>query len=155
MLLTNEGVFHRFLGQRPDGFIDGRGIRWAASTDTYKAWVAYWTRLAQTGASVGALTTRRGDDSYFLEFGGERLLGGVTDPAALADELFDALVEREPERVGLNVEQLSERELSNLGIHDRVARDVKWRCRRRVAPTTRSPSTTGTTTEPSRQGSGR
>jgi hypothetical protein len=126
LLWTDEGCFSRFLGERLDGSLDGRRLRWAGSGSTFKAWVAYWRTQVAEGADPDTLLARRGDDSYFLAQGGERLVGSRgLYPRELLDYLFGTLVEEEPERVGPSVVDLAEEVLARTGIKERVHRDVR------------------------------
>lgn len=121
VLLTPEMCLSRFLGERADGSLDGRRLRWAGSSRTFKAWVAYWRHRLDEDAVLGGLVERRADDSYFLVPGGERLLGeGTLDPRSFLDYLFSSLVEEEPERAAPSVIELAETVFSRLGIRDVV-----------------------------------
>ncbi len=128
ILHTDGTSTFRFLGQRSDGQIDGRRIKWAGSVRTYKAWVEYWKRtLATSEADVDALLKLVPSSNYLVEYGGERLLGtGDLDPSSFLDSLFGILVAQGPERTTLNVEQLSESVLNQVGIADRVQRRAKF-----------------------------
>jgi len=111
----------RFLGERDEGRIDGRHVQGLVnSVPNYKAWVAYWQHVVDETDPV-ALTKQRADDSYFLEYAGERLLGSEDTAAEdMLDHLYSVLVEEMPEPDTLNVRQLSERVLVRAGIRDRV-----------------------------------
>ncbi len=111
----------RFLGERSEGRIDGRRVQGLVnSVSNYKAWVDYWQHAVDSTDPI-ALTKRRADDSYFLEYAGERLLGSEhTAPEDMLDYLYSTLVEEMPEPDTLNVRQLSERVLVRAGIRDRV-----------------------------------
>ena len=95
LVFVPGNVLYRFVGQRPDGEIDGRSARFAGSGDMYKAWVGFWTRTATEGGEdliprlLGEVAP---DQSYFLEFGGERL-HGEADPDELLHSLYETLVE--------------------------------------------------------------
>jgi len=118
-------AFTRFLGDREDGQIDGRRVRWTQSVDTYKAWVRYW-RKSISQLEMDALLECRADDSFYLEYGGERLLGDPhIDPEELADDLYAKLVED----IGvapLSITGLAEGVFSTLGIQDRIQRDIAF-----------------------------
>lgn len=117
ILSVGDSVAMRFAGQRVDGTIDGRTARsWVGSTANYKRWVQYWRHAAtSTGLSVESLLTRRSDDSYYLDFGGERL-AGKTDAGLLLEQLYTTLVEDVPPTKQLDVTQLAERVLETLQI---------------------------------------
>jgi hypothetical protein len=129
ILFLDGRAYHRFRGQRSDGTIDGRRIKWAGSVANFNAWVSYWNHVAASSsveAAVETLTKQRGDENYLVEFGGERLLGsGTTDPDDLLDELYGVLVEEETERGSLSVVKLAESLLSRLDISERVSRAVR------------------------------
>ena len=122
LLKMGDQICSRFLGERGRGRIDGRRVRaFVNSVDNYKAWVSYWQSVTDGGNDLLALTKRRGDDSYYLEYGGERVFGGTdSDPNDMLDYLYSVLVEDMPEPDTLNVRQLSEHVLTTAGIRDRV-----------------------------------
>lgn len=122
---AGDSFLTRFLGERADGQIDGRRVRWPSSLANYRAWVDYWRyAVNQEGADLGNLTKRLGDENYYLEYGGERLFGSEdTDPNYMLDYLYSVLVEEtleEPEP--LDVVQLSETVLTRARIANRVTR---------------------------------
>lgn len=124
VLLTDSHRTYRFLGQRVDGSIDGRSVRWAGSAANFQAWVKYWRHQLESGADIDALLGRHPDDSYFLEFGGERLLGASDlDPDLFADYLFGVLVERTVPQ-GIGVEQLSDSILEELGVLKEIEKGI-------------------------------
>lgn len=134
MLKMGDLILSRFLGERSEGRIDGRRVNaFVNSVDNYKAWVSYWQSVAGGGSkNLLALADKRGDDSYFLEYGGERMFGSEhTDPNDMLDYLYSVLVEEMPEPDTLNVKQLSEHVLTSAGIRDRVTE--KYRLQ--VSPT--------------------
>lgn len=130
VLPDNGPPLLRFLGQRVDGQIDGRRVRWAGSARNFQAWVKYWRSGLGGKQDVALLLKRRPDDSYYLEFGGERLLGTEDlDPESFADYLFGLLVEQAVPR-GLSVEQMSDGLLQRIGIRDRVERSYIYEVKR-------------------------
>jgi hypothetical protein len=123
MLKMGNLLLSRFLGEGNSGRIDGRHVHtFVSSVDNYRAWVAYWRSITDGGNNdLLALVDRRSDDSYFLEYGGERMFGGeYTDPNKMLDYLYSVLVEEMPEPDTLNVKQLSEHVLTTVGIRSRV-----------------------------------
>jgi hypothetical protein len=93
VVFSNGAIETRFLGEREDGTIDGRSVRALGSIEIYRAWVEHWRRLAISADGSDALLSRRGSDNFFLDFGGERLLGPKHgDASELATELFEILV---------------------------------------------------------------
>lgn len=123
VLRMGDLLLSRFLGEVGRGEVDGRRIHgFVNSVDNYKAWVSYWQgAVGEGGNDLLALTRRQGDDSYFLEHGGERMFGGEhTDPNDMLDYLYSVLVEEMPEPNTLNVRQLSEAALESAGVRERV-----------------------------------
>lgn len=132
VLVTDAGCFSRFIGERVDGTLDGRRLRWSGSSQVFKSWVAYWRHQLESGPRADEMIGRRADDSYFLVAGGERLLGeSALDPRSFLDYLYGTLVEEEPERQGLSVVERAEMVLDRLGIREKVSEH--WRCE--LAPT--------------------
>jgi hypothetical protein len=122
ILRMDDAVLARFLGERSDGRIDGRSVKWLGIA-SYKAWVAYWRQHLDASADVSLLTTTPAGANYFVEVGGERLIGSEsTDPEALLDYLYSVLVEETPEREKLSVEKATESVLNRIEIADRVER---------------------------------
>ncbi|MEY4508205.1 MAG: hypothetical protein RLZZ450_327 [Pseudomonadota bacterium] len=128
LLVAGDQRLCRFVGQRPDGTIDGRRVRSAyGALPTYKAWVAYWQAKANEAPieELQALTgAMRADDSFFLEPGGTRLLGDVS-PGAFLDTLFAMLVEPVSEPAAPTFAQLTESVFDRLSIGDRVQRKIR------------------------------
>lgn len=114
ILIEPSGAAHgRFRAVRSDGTLDRRSARFAASADNYQAHLHYWRHLMEHGFSAGDVAEAIrpiGDESYFLEFGGERLSASPdpTDPAILLDQLYATLVEETPESANLSVSELAE-----------------------------------------------
>lgn len=119
ILNVGDSVVMRFAGQRADGTIDGRTARaWVGSTANYKRWVDYWRHaVTSPQAGIDSLLTRRSDDSYYLDVGGERLAGNGADAGLLLEQLYTTLVEDVPPTKQLDVTQLSERVLETLQIN--------------------------------------
>ena len=121
LVLPNGSARARFRAVRPDGNIDGRSARWAHSVENYRAHVAYWRHLIERPMSsdvIAEATRPLGDESYFLEFGGERL--SASEPAAdsgnLLDWLYAELVEETPDSTALSVGELSDAALRSLDL---------------------------------------
>lgn len=125
--VPGHGVRHRFVAQRDDGQIDGRSARpWVESTANYKRWVRYWTTRAASlrDGDLRALLEHRPDDSYFLEFGGERLMGTkAAPPETLLEVLYTTLVESLPPVRQLDVSALSAQVFARLNIVDKLKPD--------------------------------
>lgn len=94
ILLRGDEVAMRFVGQQPDGSIDGRSARVVRSASVYKGWVEYWRRLGVRG--VDALMEAAGREqlaqNYRLTVGGAIEAGH--DPTMPTDFLLDHLYER-------------------------------------------------------------
>ncbi|UCM89344.1 hypothetical protein [Streptomyces marincola] len=96
VVTADRGVGSHFLGQRPDGSINGQRIgKRVSGIDTYRAWVRFIRKEAARGnldARVESLSKRVGE-SYLIERRGPILDAEIEKtPQALADELFTALV---------------------------------------------------------------
>lgn len=133
LLFSDQGVQGRFVGQRDDGSIDGRTLSFGGPRlDNYKAWVAFWDDAASRHkADPRALVVPPTPDaSYFLEFGGEQLLG-PNDPATLLDQLFRSLVTAPKEPAKLSVKDRAEELFVELGIRGRVEVQPKVQRRHR------------------------
>ena len=97
VLFVDGDPYYRFRGQRPDGTVDGRRVRWARDVQMYRAWVEHWQRAAASGDRSRLVAASHSDHSFFLEEGGERLVGpGAIAAHDLLDELYIALVEHGP-----------------------------------------------------------
>lgn len=124
ILIEPSGVARgRFRAVRHDGTFDGRSARFAASADNYRAHLRYWEHLIERGFAAGSVaeaTRPIGDESYFLELGGERLSASLdpSDPVVLLDQLYATLVEETPENENLGVSELSETVIRQLALPD-------------------------------------
>jgi hypothetical protein len=149
ILFTDHGAIHRFHGEILTG-ADGRKTRTKKirSVDNYEAWMAYWKRSASKGDPRELLSPADPQKNYFVEFGGERLLGNKDlDPDAFLDYLYRELVEEKtseektseetaakaatPERIfeRLKIEVQKPGRLTldvGGGVHDRVAFDYAY-----------------------------
>jgi hypothetical protein len=127
VLVDGSSRIYRFLGQRADGSVDGRRLRWAGSAENYKAWLGYWTHELKQGASLNALLKTTADSSYYLEQGGERLVGDVEDTDGFLDDLYSTLVETSPDRDTLSIVRLSDTVLARAGIREHVTPQFRYR----------------------------
>lgn len=118
ILQTDEGVGTRFVGQKSDDTIDGRSARaWVRSTANFKRWVEYWQHEAYSQEfDIETLLTSRPDDNYYLEYGGERLIGGEVEPSVMLEQLYTALVETTPSSRQLDIAQLSDNLFDRLAV---------------------------------------
>jgi hypothetical protein len=127
LLRVGDLVLSKFKGERPDRTINGQLVKgWVGDLNTYKAWVEYWRRTVSPEWDIKKLTrVRSGAQNYFLEFGGERLVGnGKTHPEDLLDDLYQLVVEEESEPE-ISVRGLSESVFERLAIQDRVKQDCR------------------------------
>ncbi len=128
VLVCEDRRLWRFLGQRADGGVDGRRLRWAGSAENYRAWLAYWIHELDHGAKPESLLVRPADAAYFLEQGGERIVGGTdVDAEGLLDDLYTSLVEANPDRDTLSVARLSDAVLVRVGIREQVTSRFRYR----------------------------
>ncbi|MFZ4236489.1 hypothetical protein ACOZGD_15075 [Streptomyces murinus] len=97
VVTSGDSVGSHFLGQRPDGSINGQRIsRRISGVETYKAWVRFIRKEADRGtldARIDSLAKRTGD-SYMIERRGP-ILDAEKSAQGVADELFTALVSAE------------------------------------------------------------
>jgi hypothetical protein len=121
ILISDRGSLSKFKGEKTDGEIDGRRIN-VGSGDNYKAWVAHWKRTLREGGERMRLLGTGAQGNYFLEFGGERLMGNAdVDDKAFLDELYRELVEDLPIAVEApDPRRLIERTFVRLKIKDRI-----------------------------------
>lgn len=89
VLLTEDSVYTRFRDDKPD---------WILHPDNYKDWVEYWLLAIDGGDGddtpekvEAKLCRRRAGDNYYMEVGGESILGKREIPA---DQFLDRLYER-------------------------------------------------------------
>lgn len=127
VLFSHGRIISRFRGQKEDGTINGHAVKgWAKDLANYRSWVASWNYFFSKGWDVPRLTRRSGDQNYFLEFSGERIVGdGNTDPATTLEQLYCMLVESEPDDA-VSVSDLSETIFKKLNIYERVVQDYKF-----------------------------
>jgi hypothetical protein len=109
VLIQHGRAYSKFLGENPDGTIDGRKARRVAALDVYKEWVDHWKREVAEAPNVERLTERQGADSYYLDRGGFAWFAGEDhEPRAFLDRLFNELVappsvEDVPDRAAISV----------------------------------------------------
>lgn len=111
----------RFIGENDDEVIDARVARFAKSSDNYKAWVRHWRMNARTR---GELLRHASDDSYYVEIGGERWFGDADDWESNFSQLYGHLVEEVKVDSAVNLQRAAEKVLKEVGLSDRVERDV-------------------------------
>jgi hypothetical protein len=122
LIAAHGAAFARFKGEDDaTGEVDGRRIR-TGSLENYKAWVAHWRRTIERNPDPVRLAKRDPSQNYFLEFGGERLVGNEeTDPRQLLDLLYRELVEENPPLVeALDPRRLVERTFVRLHIREKI-----------------------------------
>ena len=90
ILFTDKGAISKFHGEDDGRKAKTKKVR---SSDNYKAWIAYWRRTAAKGDIAQLISSDR-QQNYFVEVGGERLLGNKgLDPDAYLNFLYAELVE--------------------------------------------------------------
>lgn len=129
ILLKDGKPYLRFRDRDADGNIDGRSARWHQnSVENYRAWISYWERVSAKGDARALLADVNPNNNFFLELGGERILGSTTtDPDLFLDELFRQLVDADdPMALAMNKpkrEAVIERIFERLDISEKVQRD--------------------------------
>ena len=117
IVIGEEGSAARFIGEKPDGNIDGRRARPMRSPIVYRQWVYHWRGLLASDRTddlcMMALHPRH-DENYFLEAGGEILLGGNVSPRDLLDDLYTSLVDETPDPMRESIGELAERVIADL-----------------------------------------
>jgi hypothetical protein len=127
ILLKDGKPYLRFRGRTTDGNVDGRKVRgYQNSLENYKAWIAHWERASETGSIKDLMIGANPNCNFFLEFGGERILGADTvEPETLANQLFhqlvgdEAMIDGEPKN-----ETAIDRIFKRLDITEKVEPDV-------------------------------
>ena len=123
VLLANGGPCARFLGETDPGLINGHLVRGRfGALENYKGWVDYW-RMAMAKADPKQLLRHEPQHNYFLEFGGERVLGNADlDRGAFLDRLYRDLVENVPSvpDVVVDPRRLIERTFDRLKIREKI-----------------------------------
>jgi hypothetical protein len=114
----------RFLGERTDGTIDKRRIRFAMDPNNYCAWLKHWR---QTGLDEHLKEAeKRTSASYFLEYSGERLVGSdLIEEDLLLDDLYTELVDNTPDSDTWSIAKQADTVITRLGIMDRVQRKFR------------------------------
>lgn len=87
-----DTVAARFVGQAPNGELDGRKIRFAKDPAAYRQWVAYWTNTASAKSWKDELigSSKR---NYLVVDGGN--IANFIDAEKAIDSLFSQLVSDE------------------------------------------------------------
>ncbi|MFR9724514.1 hypothetical protein ACL02R_14300 [Streptomyces sp. MS19] len=139
VVTSSQGVGSRFLGQRPDGSINGQRInKRVRGVETYKAWVKFICKEALRGtldARIESLSKRVGE-SYLVERRGPVLeTADGRLPQGVADELFSVLVASEVANP-LALDILAETAFKRLVLPPghRIDRDVDYHVRVREVP---------------------
>lgn len=88
----DRAVAAKFWGERPDGTLDGRTIRWAREPAIYRGWIDYWRWLIDGDARLEEFTRRRSFDALFLEPGGELMSAETPDLDIFVSDLYQELV---------------------------------------------------------------
>lgn len=125
ILLVDGAAYMRFRGEDGRGGIDGRRVKLVESLDNYKAWVAYW-RKAVARLDPKKLPPHDPSQNYFLEPGGERLLGNKDiEPESFVAQLFRDLVDDEiPVELAMTAQDTTiERAFQRLQIAEKIERD--------------------------------
>jgi hypothetical protein len=130
-------MMSRFLGERDDGTVDGRAARTVnAPAAYYKVWVESWKRRfaeweQSEAENVQPFLRRRPTDNYYLDYGGERLVGTEsTDAGTLLGDLFLRLVasvQPVEETVFPPASVLADRVFKRLGIAPDVKRGMQYK----------------------------
>ncbi|MGC5398578.1 hypothetical protein ACPXCP_22925 [Streptomyces sp. DT20] len=141
VVTAEDGVGSHFLGQRPDGSINGQRVsKRIHGVETYKAWVKFIHKEASRGAleeRIEKLAKRTGD-RYLIERRGPVLDGQGEDrksPGQLANELFAVLVSAELEAAP-SLESLADRAFKRLALPPgvRIDRGVDYKVKVRDVP---------------------
>ncbi len=93
---TDDGAAARFIGEQPNGVIDGRSTRHSvgAPLDTYREWVRYWRRLVVDGGDSPEELPSVEASSFYLQKAGEVWLAEETDSVHdLVAQYFTQLVQ--------------------------------------------------------------
>ncbi|WP_216588665.1 hypothetical protein [Streptomyces brasiliscabiei] len=139
VIAFEQGSVVRFLGQRPDGSINGQRIsKRIAGVETYKAWVRFIHKEATRGTlddRIESLSKRVGE-SYVIERRGP-LVETSTGKSLqdIADDLFRALVSSESPHTQ-SLDALAEATFKRLSLppgHD-IDRDVGYKVKVRDIP---------------------
>jgi hypothetical protein len=118
-------IVARFRGERADGRIDGRRIGEISSAENYKNWIAYWRgSIVDDQIPLDSLVNlSAGDENYFLEQSGSRLIGDdESSPDEMLDRLYADLVDPHgaPTVRYVSAKRSSERVFKGLGIWEAV-----------------------------------
>lgn len=119
-------VQFRFVGERPDGVIDGRRAQgWVNSVETYRLWIKHWKNLEYVDGEL-KIDPRRVDDNYFVS---QRMAALVEADANqplddVANRLFASLVAGHQELVESLKDQVEDT-FRKLDVMDHVEFDTK------------------------------
>lgn len=132
VVVSGDSYATKFMGERPDGVIDGRRISSRISAlETYKAWVGFIKKAVRDGNLDDRIDrlSRRSLDSFLIEHRGPLLGDHVeTSMGQVAHELFVSLVSEEPGQATATLEEMSDSIISKLAVlPDRLERGVDYR----------------------------
>jgi len=130
ILIADQEKMSRFLGEQPDGEIDGRTVPQFGNHLVYKAWVKHWRSLLDQGASVlseQVVAGRGPGASFYIEEGGEQLVGHDERASdEILDDLYATLVRPDSESaVADDVRSLTRRVIRRLGLSRQVQERVR------------------------------
>jgi hypothetical protein len=99
VLICDSGIYTRFRGENTLGQVDGRHVRGVfGSLENYKGWIDYWKTAVAKG-DTQKLLKHDPQQNYFLEVGGERVIGNVgLDHQKYIGDLYRDLVEELPKQ---------------------------------------------------------
>jgi hypothetical protein len=92
---AKDGYAARFVGERPDGGVDGRKVRWNIDPEIYRGWIAFWKECLDKGDDGLAEAVRLSSSNYLLSAAAEVWIGAENVTAAeLLARYYPELVER-------------------------------------------------------------
>jgi hypothetical protein len=130
ILFVGDARLSRFLGEQPDGDIDGRTVPQFGNHLVYKAWVKQWRMLRDQGADALSQQVEIGrtpGGSFYIEDGGEQLVGSDDRPEdEILDDLYATLVRPDTEpAVADDVRTLTSKVIRRLGLSRKVQERVR------------------------------
>ena len=103
ILAVNNKILTRFLGEKPDGRIDGRVIRVLPHPNVFIQWVDFWR---ETCAEARQINPKELSGHHYRVIEGGSLTGGeARDHAHMLDYLFNAIVSPEGAAAALMMDQ--------------------------------------------------
>ena len=106
-LLVRHGDTYagRFVGEREDGTVDGRKLRWNEDSEIYRDWIRFWRGALSAGESGVAEALRLSVDNYLLVDAGEVWIGGEDFTAEqILDRYYHAIVDQRTDHQGADEE---------------------------------------------------